>query len=129
MLPVLLAIFFFVIEMSLYFTAIHYTNYATFTVARSKLAGYRNADGQQTASFVAGLILTGSALEGNYTVTDKTNGISVKLQSWRTTFPYLAGIMPDAPFTTTVNLGPNERVYETRAFTGCADNDMSSNPC
>lgn len=129
MLPVLLAVFFFVIEMSLYFTAIHYTNYATFTVARAKLAGYRNKDGQQTATFVAELMLTGSALQDNYTLSEKTNGISVQLQSWRTTFPYLAGIMPDAAFKTTVNLGPNELKYESKAFTGCADNDMSSNPC
>lgn len=129
MLPILLGIFFFVVEMSLYMTAIHYTNYATFTVARSKIVGYRGDGGPQTAAFVADLLLTGSALKDNYTLSERSTGITVQLQSWKTTFPYLAGIMPDAKFATSVNLGPDERVYETRAFTGCADNDMNYNPC
>lgn len=128
MIPIIFAVFFFVIEMSLYFSVIHFTNYAAFTIARSKSVGYRNVDGPQSAAYVGELILTGSALKDNHELKESRSGITIQLESWKTTFPYLSGIMPDAKFKTTVNMGPDEREYEGRAFTGCSDNDMSSSP-
>lgn len=129
MLPVVLAVFFFVIEMSLYFTTVHYVNYGTYVIARSKEVGYRGNGTSRTAAEVAEWILSGSVLVDNYDLHESSNGITVELRSWRTTFPYLSGIMPDAKFQATINLGPDERSYESKAFDGCADNDLSSNPC
>ncbi len=130
MIPVIFALFFFVIEMGLYFSAVHYTQYATYATARAKMVNYRVFNGQSlTSEQVAGLIMTGSALRNNYTVTESEGGIQLKLQSWKTNFPYLSALMPNMPFATTVNLGPNEGDYESRAFEGCADNDMNYDPC
>lgn len=129
MLPVVLAVFFFVIEMSLYFTTVHYVNYGTYVIARSKEVGYRGNGTSHTAAEVAEWILSGSVLVDNYDLQETNNGITVGLRSWRTTFPYLSGIMPDARFQATINLGPDERSYEAKAFDGCADNDLNSNPC
>lgn len=129
MLPVVLAVFFFVIEMSLYFTTIHFVNYGTYVIARSKQVGYRVKSNSLNAGEVAEWILSGSVLVDNYDLRETNSGITVALRSWKTTFPYLSGIMPDAHFQATINLGPDERGYESKAFDGCADNDLNSNPC
>ena len=39
MLPLMMACFFFIIEMSLYFTTVHYQSYATYAAARAHAVG------------------------------------------------------------------------------------------
>jgi len=137
MIPVIFAMFFFVIEMGLYFSAVHYANYATFVTARSQMAGFQNGSGTQSADEVAELVLTGSVFRGsrasgkNYTVTQEksASGIQIALNSWVTNFPYLSALLPNMKFSTSVYLGPNEASYENRAKPLCTDNDMSSNQC
>jgi hypothetical protein len=86
---------------------------------------------------VASWIMTGSALRGNYTVTETSGGIAIQLRSWKTNFPYLSALMPNMPYRLEVDLGKPEIDYESKArssnssqgLRSCADNDMSASPC
>lgn len=131
MVPVILSIFFFVIEMSLYFSAIHYANYATYTTARARLANYGAQPYQSTPdpNSVMKLVLTGSVYGDNYDVTQTQKGVTMKLRHWKTNFPFLSVLLPNMPFTLSVNLGPEEYRYEKVSPVKCTDNDVSSNPC
>ena len=156
MIPVIFATFFFVIELGLYFSAVHYTDYAAFVTARSLNGGFMAADSTKSADQIAGLVLTGTAFTGglqgtNYTVGSSDGassvdasspGIRISIDSWQTNFPFLSDILPNMKFNTTVALGPDEYLYEASARTlngsPCADNDSSghedsvayyANPC
>ena len=133
MIPIIFAMFFFVIEMSLYFSAVHYANYGTFVTARCRQVGYGGdgaGGGGKDAAFVAGAVLTGSVFQGNYSVTDSSaSGVTVQMQSWISNFPFIAPLLPNMRFSRTVDLGPDESAYERLAAPPCTDNDIQSNPC
>ena len=125
MLPLLLASFFFVIEMSMYFSSVHYTQYATFAAARGAAVG-------EDPEEIASILLTGNVYQGgqNYTVQqiDGDTGVSITLDKWNPSFPFLAGIFPDnggkgLTFTTEVHLGPRECAYEGKTRGGPFDNN------
>ncbi len=133
MVPVIFAIFFFIIEMSLYFSAVHYATYGTFVTARCREVGYGGdgaGGGGKNAAFVAGAVLTGSVFQGNYRVTDTAGaGVTVQMQSWVSNFPFIAPLLPDMAFSRRINLGPDESAYERAAAPPCTDTDIQSNPC
>ncbi len=133
MIPIIFAMLFFVIEMGLYFSAVHYANYGTYVAARCRAAGY-GADGAggggRDATYVTKLVLTGSVFKGNYFVSDTSSlGVTVQMQSWVSNFPFINALLPDMAFATSVNLGPDESVYERTTGVPCTDNDIQSNPC
>ena len=53
MMPLIMAMFFFIIEMSLYFTTVHYTSYATYAAARAHLQRER-AEAEMRALLAGG---------------------------------------------------------------------------
>jgi hypothetical protein len=134
MVPVILAIFFFVIQMSLYFSAVHYANYATFVTARSLMANYGTTDYKsplRNAEDIAELVLTGHVYTGNIDVVEqlknnKAVGVQIQIKAWRTRFPFLSVLLPNMPFATTVNLGRREADYELVKSQPCTDNDVQS---
>ncbi len=117
MVPVLFAMFFFVIEMGLYFTTIHYGTYAAFATARSLEGGFNPVYGDTTA--VADLVLTGAVWQGA-SATSVTSGsadpvgVRVTLTDFaqKVPFPFISGLLPDMTFATQANLGPPELGYE-----------------
>jgi hypothetical protein len=118
MVPVLLSVFFFVIEMSLYFTTVHYGTYAAFVTARSQEVGfsqkYPNADA------VSELVMTGAIWQGDTAIpvadskSGKLSGVSVQVTDFeeKVPFPFLKPLMPNLDLNTQVFLGPDERKYE-----------------
>ncbi len=133
MIPIIFAMFFFIIEMSLYFSAVHYATYGTYVTARCREVGYGangSGTGGKNKDYVASLVLTGSVFRNNYSVTESsTQGVTVQMQSWISNFPLIAALLPDMRFATSVNLGPDESAYERSTGTPCTDNDIDSNPC
>lgn len=141
MIPLIFAMLFFVIEMGLYFSAVHYANYATYVTARCRQVGYgasgleANQQSSENEVSIAAKVLTGSVFFDNYVVTDSSQkGVTVQMLSWKTNFPFLRSLLPDMPFSTSVNLGTNEMVYERNAAglraqqgydANCTDNDIN----
>ena len=116
MVPILFAMFFFVIEMGLYFTTIHYGNYAAFVTARSVEGGFNPAF--PDAKSVAKLVLNG-AVWGNATVTpagpvDAPSGVTVGLTGFErlVPFPFINALLPSMDISAQVNLGQTEWLYE-----------------
>ena len=123
MMPLLMAMFFFIIEMSLYFSSVHYTNYASYAAARGHAVG-EDPD-QITAMLLTGSIYTHNG--GNYTVeyVDNNNsssnqqtakGVRVTVREWYPSLPFLQGILPSRNgglrYSTSNYLGPPECTYE-----------------
>jgi len=113
MIPVLFSMLFFVIEMGLYFTSVHYSTYAAFAAARSQQVGYSDQYGDAKA--VTDLILTG-ALWGTATVNPVGNqsGVAIGLEDYQklVPFPFIVSLLPNLKFETQVYLGINECRYE-----------------
>ena len=116
MVPVLFAILFFVVEMGLYFTTIHYGTYAAFATARSQQVGFSPMHGDVSA--VSDLILTGAVWESgaaqSVMVGGEAAGVRIKLKDFekKIPFPFIRNLLPSMTFATQVNLGPDERDYE-----------------
>lgn len=131
MLPLLLAMFFFVMEMSLYFSSVSYSNYASYAAARGHSVG-------EDPDEIADMLLTGqvyNSVQGsgagkNYTVSymdmgsnsndqATANGVKVEIRTWSPHFPFLRGIFPTAGngmgYDTSNYLGPPECTYEDLA--------------
>ncbi len=119
MLPVIFSMLFFVIQMGLYFTTVHYGTYAAFATARSQQVGF--SDTYSSAKEVSDLILTGavwgSAVVGVESTMGDESGISVSLTDFErlVPFPFITKLMPNTKFKTSVYLGPRECEYEYRA--------------
>lgn len=118
MVPVLFAILFFVIEMGLYFTSVHYGTYAAFAIARSQEVGF--APTYNSVPKVANLILTGALWDSGSAVavsdarTGLVSGVAVQLNDFesKVPFPFIKPLLPAMNFDTRVYLGPDERGYE-----------------
>lgn len=142
MMPLILATFFFIIEMSLYFTTVHYTSYATYAAARAHAVG-------EDPTEVTRMLLTGSVYNyrgnhsnpgQNYTVNlmqgdsnssnaRSASGVSVQLNTWTPQLPFLAGIIPSSGgglrFQTRTYLGPPECTYEEVGRPQYYDNNVA----
>lgn len=138
MVPVIFTMFFFIIEMSLYFTAIHYTNYTAFVTARSQMVNFgkgaaSTSNANSNAEYIAGLLMTGRALRDNYSVNASGGVVQIAMQEWETHFPFLNRLMPDKKYRVTVGLGRNEFDYEAdareRNNMNCGDNDVANVYC
>ncbi len=120
MVPVLFAIFFFIIEMGLYFTTVHYGTYAAFATARSQEGNFNPAFPSTTA--VSNLILTGDVWKGTSAAPvsvpsgsgDMPIGAQVTLTNFKqkVPFPFIRALLPSMTFSTQANLGPPEVWYE-----------------
>jgi len=132
MVPVLFAIYFFVIELGLYFTTIHYANYAAFTLARAQEGGF--SDQWPSVSALDDVILTGLVWTSNAAKPVgpskyKATGVSVSVSNFeqRVPFPFINGLLPNMQFDTRVYLGPTEVMYESKAdprSSGLYDNNL-----
>lgn len=120
MIPVLMSIYFFVIEMGLWFTTIHYGTYAAFNIARAQQVGFSNL--YPSVSALNDIILTGAVWQNSaakpvgaskYTPT----GISVSVSGFeeKVPLPFLRDLLPDMAFDTKVYLGSLELNYEYKA--------------
>ena len=132
MLPLIMAMFFFIIEMSIYFTSVHYTHYATFAAARGHAVG-------ENPQEIADMLLTGNVYKNNKTVTLMRNngtttdarvsdGVRIRVNDWVPSFPFLAGIMPSSTgltYATSTYLGPPECTYEEVGRPDIYDNNVA----
>lgn len=132
MVPVIFAIFFFVLEMGLYFTTIHYAQYSAFTMARAQQAGF--SEQWPSVSTLDDVLLTGLVWTNNaakpvgpskYSAT----GVAVSMSDFqdRVPFPFIQGMLPNMQFDVQVHLGPLEVGYEGKAAprdTGLYDNNL-----
>ena len=132
MMPLIMAMFFFIIEMSIYFTSVHYTHYATFAAARGHAVG---EDPQE----IADMLLTGNVYKRNTTVNlmrDRSSsndgrtsdGVRIRVNEWVPSFPFLASIMPSSPgmtYATSSYLGPPECTYEETGRPDIYDNNVA----
>ncbi|MFM7202469.1 MAG: TadE/TadG family type IV pilus assembly protein [Myxococcota bacterium] len=120
MIPVLMSIYFFVLEMGLWFTTIHYGNYAAFSIARAQQVGFSNL--YPSVSSLNDIILTGAVWTNSaakpvgpskYAAT----GISVALTEFeeKVPMPFLRDLLPNMQFDTKVYLGSLELNYEYKA--------------
>lgn len=120
MIPVLMSIYFFVLKMGLWFTTIHYGNYAAFSIARAQQVGFSNL--YPSVSSLNDIILTGAVWTNSaakpvgpskYAAT----GISVALTEFeeKVPMPFLRDLLPNMQFDTKVYLGSLELNYEYKA--------------
>jgi Flp pilus assembly protein TadG len=109
LLPIILALLFSVIEYAYYFGAVHYTNYATFSAARAKIA---NDDIGQ----VSNALLTGNVTSG-VSLTEQANSVRAQLP-WTAQTPGFKQIMGDMGVNMEVTLGPAECQYELQQIPG-----------
>lgn len=111
MLPVLLASYFFVVQMGLYFTTIHYANYGAFTSARGLVGGYSSM--YQDMTSMSKLVLSGDVW-GGQAAAAAAAGASVTLTNFerRVPLPFISSMVPDMNFTASVSLGGSEQDYE-----------------
>lgn len=113
MIPVLFSVLFFVIQMGLYFTTIHYASYAAYSTARAQVGNFN--DVYSDAEAVSRLMLTGQVW-GADTAESINGGIgaSVTMTNFesRVPFPFISALVPPMNFDVAVNLGPREVDYE-----------------
>lgn len=111
MLPVLLATYFFVVQMGLYFTTIHYASYGAFTSARGLVGGFSAF--YQDMTTMSQLVLNGDVWGGQAAAAGAA-GATVTLTNFerRVPLPFISSMVPDMTFTSSVALGPTERDYE-----------------
>jgi len=136
MVPVLFSLMFFIIEMSLYFSSIHFANYGAFVAARANQTGFGNGSAGDAFNLqsLSELVLTGSIFKNNYAM-DYSNeggsnsGVHLQMEHWQAHWPFLNTMLPDMRFEIQINMGPDESIYEDRGRPPCTDNDMTSNPC
>lgn len=112
LLPIILVLLFSVIEYAYYFGAVHYTNYATFTAARAKIAN-------EDVSGVEDALLTGNVTSG-VVLQEQTNGVQAQLP-WTAQTPGFKQIMGDMGVEMEVILGPAECGYELQAIPGASN--------
>lgn len=122
MVPVLFAIYFFVIELGLYFTTIHYATYAAFTLARAQEGGFSNQWPSLSALddvILTGLVWTSNAAKPVGASKYSAAGVSVSVSNFeqRVPFPFIVGLLPNMQFDAKVFLGPTEALYEGKADT------------
>lgn len=113
MVPVLFAMYFFVIEMSLYMTTINYANYAAYASARSEAGGFNNT--YSSVDSVSRLILNGLVWGTDAAVSiNSRTGAQVAMTGFerRVPLPFINGMLPSMDFGVSVRLGPRERNYE-----------------
>jgi len=105
LLPIILMLLFSVIEYSYYFGGIHYTNYATFSAARAKIAN-------EGTSGVEDELLTGN-VTSDVQLQENSNGTGVRgTMPWTAQTPGFKQIMGEMGVTMEVTLGPAECQYE-----------------
>ena len=134
MVPVLFSILFFVIEMGLYFTTVHYGTYAAYASARAQQVGFGSR--YQSLEDVSGVILSGAIWKDAEVSAESAGGSSAAGVSIRVTdyqekvpFPFLKPLMPNLEFKTSVYLGPNECRYEGVEERRSDQYDNNTNTC
>lgn len=132
MIPVIFAIYFFVIEMGLYFTTVHYATYAAHAMARAQQGGY--SDAYPSVNDLSKIILTGAvwtpgAAKANGPSKYELTGVAVSMNDFevRVPFPFIRGMLPSLAWTVNVVQGPTELYYEGKNSSGLGNPGMYDN--
>lgn len=113
MLPVLFSMYFFTIQMSLFFTTINYAQYTSFATARGVNGNFNTF--YPDAASVSKLILNGAVWGGEAaSLVPGGVGTSVQVTNFedRVPLPFIQGLLPPMNFTVTSRMGPAEVRYE-----------------